>query len=452
MASSSDTPTRDGEKDLRLPAAPVDVIVEPIARFLHVQSASGAALLLATVAALFLANSPWAPGFLAFWETPIGFLAGGLEIRYSLKHWINDGLMAIFFFVIGLEVKREIVLGELRDLRTAALPIAAALGGMVVPAAIYLALQWGEPGQHGWGIPMATDIAFVVGCMAILGSRVPPSLRVLLLSLAIADDIGAILVIAVGYSGALNFTALAWAAGGIALLVLMRKSGIRRFAPYVLAGALVWFAVHESGIHPTIAGVVLGLMTPSRPLVSNSLLVRFVHEVGDYLHGELPDTNRDLMLERSSRLGKLAEATRETISPLERLETALHPWVGFIIMPLFALANAGVAIEPGALRDAVAVAVVAGLAIGKPVGIVLFSFAAVRIGLARLPESISWMTLTAGGVLAGIGFTMSLFIAELALEGEPLDAAKIGIIGGSTLCAAAGMLLLVVFARRSPAT
>lgn len=421
-----------------LPARPVERLVQPIARFLHVESTSGIVLLAVTAAALVLANSPWADQFLSFWKTPIGVQIGSFRFVHSLKHWINDGLMAIFFFVVGLEVKREVVAGELRELRMAALPIAAALGGMAVPAAIYLLLQAGQPGARGWGIPMATDIAFVVGCLAILGPRIPHGLRIMLLSLAIADDIGAILVIAVGYTGGVNLLPLGLAGAGIALMLLLMRVGVRSMLMYVPVGAAVWLGFHESGVHATIAGVLIGLITPARPLLGRRMLAGFVETMGAYLQGDdWQDTKRRYQLTVSLR-----RAARETVSPLERIMTVLHPWVSYAIMPMFALANAGVAFKPSAFTDPVAIAVAAGLEIGKPVGIFLFSRIAVAAGLARLPEGVSWRMLFAGGVLAGIGFTMSLFIAGLALEGDMLDAAKVGILAGSFGCAAVGMALL----------
>jgi len=422
-----------------LPAEPIDRIVGPITRFLHVESASGVVLLLATVAALVLANSPASENFLSWWKTPVGFSVGAFEMHHSLKHWINDGLMVIFFFVVGLEVKRELILGELRELRVAALPIVAALGGMVAPASLYLAFQWGEAGQRGWGIPMATDIAFVVGCMALLGTRVPNSLRILLLSLAIADDVGAILVIAIGYATELNLSALAWGVLGIGLVMLLQRMGVRNLGVYVPIGVGIWFGFHESGVHATIAGVVLGLLTGVRPWVSQRLLSQFVHQLGAFLQGDSwHDTHQ-----RQALLQSVERAVRKSTSPVERLEAALHPWVSFVIMPLFAFANAGVLIEAGVFTDSVAIAVVVGLCVGKPVGIVLFSWLAVRTGLAKLPEGISWGILAAGGVLAGIGFTMSLFIAGLALSERLLLAAKIGILTGSVLSAVLGFALLL---------
>ncbi len=444
MAKQADTSGRLP----RLPEEPVQRIVEPLARFLHVEAASGVVLLLSTAAALILANSAVSQQFLGFWKTPVGFEIGSFQVRGSLQHWINDGLMAIFFFVIGLEVKRELVLGELRDLTQATVSIAAAIGGMVVPAGIYLALQFGQPGQPGWGIPMATDIAFVVGCLAILGSRVPRGFRVMLLSLAIVDDIGAILVIAVGYTESVDLTALTLGLLGIGAIVGLTRIGVRNIGVYTVCGVLVWFAFHESKVHATVAGVILGLITPARSWVGKGLLAEIVDRAGHFLRGE----GRGAHGQAYGVMRHLEQASREAISPLERLESALHPWVGLLIMPIFALANAGVPIRLSDLGQPVAVALMAGLVLGKPCGIILFSWLAVRLGLAKLPEGVTWAMIAAGGLLAGIGFTMALFIAGLALDGGLLDTAKIGILAGSMICAIAGMGLLVTLLPKQPQT
>jgi len=423
--------------EVELPAKAIDRLVAPIERFLHVEAASGIVLLVAAIAALALANSPLSEGFLAFWETPVEFSFGSFELRHSLRHWINDGVMAIFFFVIGLEVKRELVIGELRDLRQASLPIAAALGGMFVPAGVYLAFQMGEPGQAGWGIPMATDIAFVVGCMALLGPRVPHGFRVLVLSLAIADDIGAILVIAVGYTDTIHLGFLLGGFVAIAAMLGLERLGVRSLGLYVLCGVLIWFEFHESGVHATIAGVILGLLTPARAYLSESLFAKMLRRVDQVLHGEW-----SLLQHRAGQMRRFRRASREIVSPLEYLEHVLHPWVSFVIMPLFALANAGVPFSVSDFGEPVAMAVAAGLVVGKPVGVVLFSWVAVRLGLAALPEGVGWGVLAGGGLLAGIGFTMALFIAGLALDGPTLDAAKVGILGASAVAAILGMLIL----------
>jgi NhaA family Na+:H+ antiporter len=433
----------DEEQRAELPQAPIDRLAGPFARFLHVEAASGIVLLLFTAAALALANSTLADGFLDIWKIPLGIEVGDFQLRHSLKHWINDGLMAVFFFVIGLEVKREIVLGELRDIRRAALPIAAAIGGMVVPAAIYLSLQAGQPAEAGWGIPMATDIAFVVGCMAVLGSRIPHGLRVLLLSLAIADDIGAILVIAIGYTETIHWGALAWGVAGIAGVSALARLGVRSFGIYTALGAGIWFAFHESGIHATIAGVIIGLMTPARSYLSESLFGQILSRATQVVQGG----GFGSLSDRAGRVRRFQRAARELISPVEYLESLLHPWVAFLIMPLFAFANAGVPFQLSDLGDPVAVAVGISLVIGKPLGIVAVSALAVRLGLANLPEGVGWGALAGGGALAGIGFTMALFIAGLALDGAALNAAKVGILAGSAMAAVAGMGVLIALLR-----
>ena len=428
-----------------LPPLPIDKIVQPITRFLHIQAASGVVLLICAIIALIAANSPWSSAFLGFWKTEIGFTAGDFEFRHSLKHLINDGLMVIFFFVIGLEVKREIVHGQLGQLKTAALPIAAALGGMLVPASLYLMLQMGQPAMRGWGITMATDIAFVVGCMAVLGSRVPHNLRVLLLSLAIVDDIGAILVIAVGYTESLHWGWLGSAVVGLVAVNLMARLGVRAIPLYVIAGVLVWFAFHESGVHATLAGVILGVMTPARSLLSETALGKFIQRSDSFLSGEsLQDPH-----ERAQTLHGFRRISRESISPLEYLENKLHPWSSFLIMPVFALANAGVPLQIADLNNSIAMAVMLGLVIGKPVGIVSVSWLATRLGWAALPEGINWKILTAAGCPAGIGFTMALFIAGLALTDEALNYSKVGILVGSAVSAALGMGLLLATLPRS---
>ena len=421
-----------------LPKQPIDRLVAPFERFLHIESASGVVLLATAATALILANSPLRESFLALWQTPIEFAVGSFRVSHSLRHWINDGVMVLFFFVIGLEVKRELVLGELRDLRQAALPLAAALGGMLVPAAVYLSLQWGEPAEAGWGIPMATDIAFVVGCLALLGPRVSNAFRVFLLSVAIADDIGAILVIAIGYTETIHVGALLLDVVLIGVIVILQRLGVRGFLLYVTLGLGIWFAFHESGVHATVAGVILGLMTPARATLDETRFAKMLRRVETVVRGDW-----GALPAKAARVRRLQRATRETISPLEYLETLLHPWVGFVVMPLCALANAGVPLALADFADPVAVAVALGLVVGKPVGILLFSFVAVRLGLASLPAGVGWSALAGGAFLAGIGFTMALFIAGLALEGDALDAAKIGILGASAVAAALGMTLLV---------
>ncbi len=403
-------------------------------------------MLACTAVALIAANSPWAESYLAIWRTQITLGLGQFQFQHSLHHVINDGLMAIFFFVIGLEVKREVAHGSLSDMRQASLPIAAAIGGMVIPAALYLSMQYGQPGMRGWGIPMATDIAFVVGCLAILGSRVPHRLRVLLLSLAIVDDIGAILVIAIGYTESLNWQFLALAVGAIGTVHLFSRIGVRRFPPYVVVGAVAWIALHESGIHATLIGVILGLMTPAKSTLVPERFREYLYEKSQ----EFGEQRWAQHQQRTEVVLEVQRLTRETISPLEYLEKTLHPWTAFVIMPVFALANAGVPIELANMGDSVAIAVVLGLVVGKPLGIVLFSWLAIRTGLASLPEGVNWPILISGSCLAGIGFTMALFIDGLAFGAEGLDTAKTGVLVASAVSAVAGMgLLLWTLPRRS---
>jgi NhaA family Na+:H+ antiporter len=429
---------QDDESELRLPEEPIDRVLGPLERFLHIEAAGGIVLVACTGVALTVANSPLGEAYHHLWETPIGFQIGGLGTSHSIEHWINDGLMALFFFVVGLEVKRELVVGELRDFRQALLPMAAALGGMIVPAAVYLALQHGMPTARGWGIPMATDIAFVVGCMAVLGPRIPHALRVMILSLAIADDIGAIMVIALGYSTGIDFLALALGIVGVGVVVALARLGVRSFGVYILFGFFIWIAFFCSGVHATIAGVILGLLTPARPYLSESFFSQLLERATEVLHGGAWKENPA----RVARLRVLRRATRELVSPLAYLESALHPWVSFAIMPVFALANAGVQFRAPHVTDPVAIAVALGLVVGKPLGIVLFSWIAVRARVAQLPPGVEWSMLLGGGVLCGIGFTMAIFIAGLALQGEAQEVAKVGILVASGAAAAVGMIWL----------
>ncbi|HXD85045.1 MAG TPA: Na+/H+ antiporter NhaA [Urbifossiella sp.] len=426
----------------KLPQAPVDRITRPLARFLRIESAGGIVLLACAIAALAIANSPAGEAFERMWHTPVAFRIGNFAIGGTLGHFvINDVLMTVFFFVVGLEIKRELVAGELRDPRKAALPVIAALGGMIVPAAIYLALRHGQPGERGWGIPMATDIAFVVGILTLLGNRVPPGLKIMLLTLAIADDIGAIVVIAVFYNAGLDGTMLILAAAGVAAIIVLRILGVRSILAYFALGAFVWLGVSRSGVHPTIAGVILGILTPTGSWVRRaSLRLALVDMTAELTEdGEAEASAADLKL--------LAFAAKEAVSPLDRLVTMLHPWVGFVIMPVFALANAGVAVNARAFGDPIAVAAALGLLLGKPVGVLLFSRLAVRCGLARLPAGTTWKMMIGAGILAGIGFTMSLFIAGLALDDIHLAAGKVGTLMGSVASAIVGAVVLAWAAR-----
>lgn len=428
------------QKDLsKLPKQPLDHLARPFNYFLELHAASSGMLLLATLAALVLSNSPWRDGFLGIWEVDAGFRAGTFEFSRTWQEWINDALMTFFFFLVALELKRELVLGELKHPRLAALSIAAALGGMVVPAGLYLLLQTGGPAQAGWGLVMATDTAFVIACLALLGTRIPQSLRVFILSLAIVDDIGAILVVAVGYSDDLAWVMLGLSVLGFLLIRVMALLGVRTFPPFLIAGGIVWLAVDASGIHATITGVILGLMTPARRLVSDKRLYAILdkvvaHPARDAGSGDTRDRNT---------LQKAEVAARETLSPLERLEIALHPWVGFAIMPLFALANAGLSVDLDAIDGGITTAVFISFILGKPVGILVFSWLAVITGIALRPDELNWKLMAGGGMLAGIGFTMALFIAHLSLPIDQLNSAKVGILLASVGSAIGGIAVLL---------
>ncbi|WP_043319508.1 Na+/H+ antiporter NhaA [Microbulbifer sp. HZ11] len=441
------TEQQEAPETTQLPRELVHRLKQPFVRFLHIESAAGAMLLLFTIAALVLSNSPWANAFEHIWETSIGLKIGTLEFARALREWINDGLMTLFFFVVALELKRELVLGELHNPRMAALSISAALGGMLAPALIYLALQSGQPGEPGWGTVMATDTAFVIGCLALLGSRIPLSLRVFMLSLAIVDDIGAILVVAIGYSGDLVWGFLALAVLGLIIIRAMAMLGFRGFPLYFVMGGLTWLAVDASGIHATVTGVILGLMTPARRWVSAERLYAILGQV--VAHPGITQSSADTADRHTLQAAEVA--ARETLSPLERLEMWLHPWVGFFIMPLFALANAGLTLNFSDFGSSVTLAIVAGFVIGKPLGILLFSWLALRTRIATRPPDLSWQLMVGGSFLAGIGFTMALFIANMAFDKTLIDSAKLGIVIASLCSAAVGLTVLMCLPARAVA-
>ncbi len=425
-------------------------ILRPIERFLHVEASSGVVLLVAAVVALVWANSPYADSYERFWHAPVILGIGSFTSTTNVHFWINDGLMVVFFFVVGLEIRREIHEGELSELRRAALPGAAALGGMIAPAALFLVLNVGQPSQRGWGVPMATDIAFAVGVLALLGRRVPAALRVLLLALAIIDDIGAIIVIAIFYSSGVSISGLLLAAGGVALVLVLQRLGVRRPVAYVIPGIILWLGCLRAGIHPTIAGVILGLLTPARAWFGeHGFLVAIRHAVDDFRgHAERDGHRTEDLL---GPLQDVKDAQREAVAPVIRLQTALHPWVAFVIMPLFALANAGVNLghvqwDAPAMRPAL-LGVVLGLVVGKPLGIVVFGLLAIRLRVAVAPAGMTWRGLAVVGCVAGIGFTMAIFIADLAYAKSPLlGGAKVAVLVASVVAGLvtvlAGRLLL----------
>jgi NhaA family Na+:H+ antiporter len=376
-------------------------------KFIHHEASGGVVLLIAAMIALVLANSALAPLYGGLLDTHVSVRIGEAGLDKNLLHWINDGLMVVFFFHVGLEIKRELVEGELSTLKQAALPIVGALGGMVVPAMVYAIFNAGDAhAMRGWAIPTATDIAFAVGVLAFVGSRIPSSLKIFLLALAIIDDLGAILIIAIFYTANLSLTALALAAVGVALLAMLNARGVTSTAAYVLVGAFVWLCVLKSGVHATLAGVVTAFAIPLTPVESNG----------------------------------------RTDSLAARLQESLHPWVTFLVLPAFAFANAGVSLAGlgvEQLLSPIPLGIAAGLLVGKPIGIFLFARVAIALGLGSRPEGSTWMQLFAVGIVAGIGFTMSLFIGMLAFP-EPTHAAdiRIGVLSGSILAAIIGYVML----------
>nr|WP_315184219.1 Na+/H+ antiporter NhaA [uncultured Albidiferax sp.] len=421
-------------------------------RFLHIEAASGVVLLIAAAIALVWANSPLADSYHALWHTPVSIGVGHFEFSQTLHFWINDGLMAIFFLVVGMEIRREIHEGALSSLRQAALPLAAAIGGVVVPALVYLALNPQPIRQDGWAVPTATDIAFAVGILALLGRSIPGNVRVFLLALAIIDDIVAVLVIALFYSGGLDYSGFAVAALGILMVLGLQQMGIGSAYAYVVPGAIVWIGLLMTGAHPTLAGVVLGLMTPVRPpRTRESPLHVASRVVNDLLDREAQDAkNADSL---AYPLHELRLAQRDILPPVTRVQMALHPWVAFAIMPLFALANAGVGLGGVDLSAEgpqwVMLGVALALALGKPLGVVSLGWLMVRLGWCQLPPGVSWGGICLAGLLAGVGFTMSIFIAMLAFaDPNLLGAAKLGVLLGSLVAALLGLGWGVVYARR----
>jgi Na+:H+ antiporter, NhaA family len=411
----------------------VQRLFAPVEHFLAIEAASGILLMVAAVVALGWANSPWRIAYSDLWHIPIGVRFGSFAFERDLHFWINDGLMTVFFFVVGLEIRREIHAGELSEVRRAALPLAAAVGGMLVPALIFVALNYGRSSVAGWAVPMATDIAFAVGALTLLGKRVTPALRVLLLALAVIDDVGAIVVIALFYSADLAVAGFAILGLGMLFISIMQVLGVRSPLAYVVPALVIWAGAYISGIHPTLAGVVIGFMTPVKAWYgAYEFLNRTEASMRSIRSEGVPD-DRGLL----PHLDTLRLTNREAVSPVERLQHGLHGWVAFGVMPLFAFANAGVSI--GDMRfdgDAgwVFWGVILGLVAGKPIGIVAFSWLTERLGMSSLPAGVRWLQVSVVGMVGGIGFTMALFIAQLAFSsGALLETAKLGILCGSGL-------------------
>ncbi|NNC41927.1 MAG: Na+/H+ antiporter NhaA [Acidimicrobiia bacterium] len=424
------------------------LFVRPVRRFMDLEASSGVILLIMAVVALIWANSASADSYFGLLDYHVVVELGDVHILdESIKHLINDGLMVLFFFVVGMEIKRELVLGELNDAKTAALPAIAAVGGMVVPALIYVAFAAGIEGAGpGWGIPMATDIAFSVGIVALLGSRVPLTAKLFLLALAIVDDIGAIAVIAIFYTTDLAFFWLLAAIALLALIYILSRTNVRLTGVYWVLGILAWYAMLESGVHATLAGVAVGLITPARPFYSSREYDALARRTIELYSAD--ETTQDAREEVDFEVLQLSKVSRDSVAPLTRLEHALAPWTSFFVVPLFALANAGISfdgVEIGeAITSGVALGVAFGLVLGKTFGVTLFAWLAVKAGIGSMPRGANWQMMTGLAMLAGVGFTVSLFITELAFEAQsPLvDLAKIGIFLGSAVAGIGGYLLL----------
>jgi NhaA family Na+:H+ antiporter len=416
-------------------------VARPVVGFLEIEAAGGLVLLLAALAALIWANSPWQEAYRTLWSTTVGGNVGNAELSAELRDWVNDGLMVLFFFVVGLEIKSELVEGELASVHRAALPAAAALGGMIAPAGVYLAVNATGGDPQGWGVAIATDIAFAYGIVKLLGDAVPSELRILVLAMAIVDDIGAILVIAVFYTSQLSVVWLATAAALVAVIVVTRRLRVWYIPLYIALGAALWLATYNSGVHATVAGVALGLLTPARPLLSRQKANELVAAAAEENSDPIDEARRS------------AQFVKESVPVADRLNAALHRWTSFAVIPVFALANTGITIDRELVTDAVTnpvpIGIAAGLVLGKPLGVVGMAWLATHTGITSLPGGVRWRHLTGLGFVAGIGFTMSLFVSELAFGGgEEHRSAKLGILAGSVLAALVGAAVLRGFRRQ----
>lgn len=426
--------------------ARIDLIMRPFQRFAQLESSAGILLLICTAIALLWSNSAWGESYTNLWQAKLTVGYGDFLLSKPLLLWINDGLMAIFFFVVGLEIKREILIGELASFKKSMLPVAAALGGMVTPALLYLIFNAGTEGAPGWGIPMATDIAFSLGVLALLGSRIPVSIKVFLTAFAIVDDIGAVLVIAFFYTADLAVSYLLWGAGFLVLLMAANAAGVRHALVYGLLGTCLWFVFLKSGVHATVAGVLLAMTIPARThLNAQAFLVR-ARAVLDVFDRADDGPSETMDSDQQSAIYTLEEACEQVETPMQRFERTLHSWVTFFVMPVFALANAGVVLEGdigSALGHPSTLGIIIGLFFGKQIGVTLFAWLAVKAEWASLPTSVSWKQIYGVALLGGIGFTMSLFVAGLAFGGGAmLAASKVGILAASLLSGVVGYIVL----------
>lgn len=434
------------------------LLIRPFQEFVAMEVSSGALLLAATAVAVLCLNSSLGHHYESILNTPVNLGVGPYSLNRTLHFWINDGLMSVFFFVVGLEIKREMLVGELASFRRAILPVAAAVGGMLVPAAVYAYFNWGTPAEKGWGIPMATDIAFTLGALTLLGSRIPHSLKVFLVALAIADDLGAVLVIALFYTSDASLYHLGMAGVVVAALALINFLGYRRPLPYVILGLILWLMVLLSGVHATVAGVILAVTIPARSRYDTDTFLNRSNQVLNEFQcagscGFSMYTNED----HQTAVHALERMCHHVMPPLDRLAHALQPWVAFVIVPLFALTNAGVHLEwskvTASLASPLSIGIVAGLFVGKQLGILAAAWLAIRTGVAEAPRGVTMPQLYGGGLLCGIGFTMSIFIAEIAFHGSPLlDTAKLSVFVGSILSFVAGTAILFLVTDKSSGT
>ena len=426
-------------------------LVQPLQRVLAHEAAGGIVMLIAAAIAIAWANSPWSASYTEVWQTPLRIQLGGLLHldHLSLQTWVNDALMTVFFLLVGVEIKREVVHGELRDPRAVALPVVAALGGMLVPAAIYAGLNAGGDGSNGWAVPMATDIAFAVGVVTLAGRRVPLAAKIFLLTLAVADDIGAIVVIAVFYTGALSWGWFACALVSLLGIFLLRRGDVQSLAPYMAVGGFAWLALLESGVHATLVGVALGLLTPAWPLRSPRRFPPEARKIINNVEAAYYDRvlTQEEFAENEQRIAEVSRLAMWSTSPLERLERALSPWVAYVVVPVFALANAGVSLSGDALgglvSNPVTTGVLLGLVVGKTLGVFSFTALAVRLGVGRLPAGTTWRHVLGLSMSAGVGFTVALFVTSLSFDAAAqADAARVGILFGSAIAGIVGFALL----------
>lgn len=433
-----------------------DKVLTPLDEFIHRQTTSGILLILCSIAALYVANSPWSESYRLLLEAPLTIGMQGFQLSKPLHHWINDGLMALFFFVIGLELKREILVGELGDPKQAMLPLTAAVGGMVVPVLIYIAINPEGHTFYGWGIPMATDIAFALGVLALLGNRVPKNLLTFLVALAIVDDLGAVMIIAIFFTEELNYPALATATSILVLLASLNLGGIRSTLPYILLGAILWIAMLKSGVHATLAGILLAFTIPMRPKYDPDRFFSHVNEmIKKIKQAYQREENIIINDELRSRVRALGDGIQLIQAPAQILEQKMHLATAYLVIPIFAFANAGIPVEWSSFGDIVthpvSMGIAGGLVFGKLIGIAGFSWITVRFGLASLPDGLNFKQIVGVGFLGGIGFTMSIFIAELgfAHHAQDLLIAKTGILLASAIAGVSGFLWLYLTSEKT---